>query len=84
MESNEYLPQSAMVSNQTLAALCILTGLHKVIQCSGDIGRAITGYEKRINWLKDQEYKRATAERRLPGQFWLEAEPPKVLGHIAY
>ncbi|KAI0698923.1 hypothetical protein BC835DRAFT_1333420 [Cytidiella melzeri] len=76
------LLKSAMVSNQTLAALCVVTGLHEAAQCSGDIGRAITGYAKRINTLKDQEYKRARVAGQLPGQFWLEAEPPKILSDI--
>ncbi|KAI0091960.1 hypothetical protein BDY19DRAFT_1027492 [Irpex rosettiformis] len=76
------LLKSAMVSNQTLAALCVLTSLHEAVQCGGDIGRAITAYGKRINGLKAQEYKSATTERRLPGQFWLEVEPPKILSDI--
>lgn len=69
-----------MVSNQTLGALCILTGLHEGVQHaqSVEFQKAIAGYTKRLGWLKEQEYKCAVAENRLPGQFWLEAEPPKV------
>ncbi|KAI0347065.1 ribonuclease III [Trametopsis cervina] len=76
------LLKSAMVSNQALATLCVLTGLHKTILYGGDMGMAIAAYAQRINILKDQEYKRANAEGRLPGQFWLEAEPPKVLSDV--
>jgi hypothetical protein len=55
-----------------------MTGLHELAQYGSDIGRAIAGYAKRIHGLQHEEYKRARVEGRLPTQFWLEAEPPKV------
>lgn len=68
-----------MVSNSTLSAICVVTGLFEYIQLSaGNVRSAISNYAKKLRYLRDQEYKRALSESRLPGQFWLEAEPPKV------
>ena len=68
-----------MVSNSALSAVCVTTGLFEYIQLSGgNVRLAISNYAKKVRALRDEEYKRALSESRLPGQFWLEAEPPKV------
>lgn len=72
--------QAAMVSNQTLSAIAVLTGLYKHIRCSspGDMNASIQLYAHKILALRDEEYKLAKAENRLPTQFWTDVEPPKV------
>ena len=67
-----------MVSNQTLATIAVLTGLHEHVLCSPDVQPAIQLYAHKILLLRDQEYQTADAEGRLPGQFWLDVEAPKV------
>ena len=67
-----------MVSNQTLATLAVLTGLHEHVRCSADVRTAIMLYAQKILALRDHEHRLAEAENRLPTQFWLEVEAPKV------
>lgn len=68
-----------MVSNQTLATVAVLTGLHEYIRCSSpDVQSAIKLYAHKILLLRDQEQKLADVQHRLPIQFWLEVEAPKV------
>ena len=67
-----------MVSNQTLATIAVLTGLHEHIRSSSEVQSTIRLYAQKIIVLRDQEYKLADAENRLPNQFWLDVEAPKV------
>lgn len=71
--------QAAMVSNLVLAALCVHLGLDVHIQHVKDpIPASVKSYRTRLRALQDSEYKLAEKEQRSPGQYWLEAEPPKV------
>ena len=73
------LLKAAMVSNTTLSTICVLTGLQQYMQyASSDLATAITAYKTKIHALRDEENRLADKERRLPRQFWLEVEPPKV------
>lgn len=67
-----------MVSNHTLAALCVHHGLHKHVQYANFSVDNVKGYIFRLENLRKVEYERAVAEQRSPGQYWLEVEPPKV------
>ncbi len=68
-----------MVSNATLATICVLMGLYKHAQhASLDLTNSIAAYVEQVRVLQDQEYKLAAGENRQPGQFWFEIEPPKV------
>ena len=71
--------QAAMVSNSTLAAVAVDSGLHEHIRCSSkEVASAIKLYAQKIIALRDQEYRDAEAEERLPNQFWLDLDAPKV------
>ncbi|KIP10639.1 hypothetical protein PHLGIDRAFT_494339 [Phlebiopsis gigantea 11061_1 CR5-6] len=76
------LLKGAMVSNQTLATIAVLSGLHEHVRCSPDVQSAIQLYAHKIFLLRDQEYQLADAEGRLPAQFWLDVEAPKALGDV--
>lgn len=68
-----------MVSNHTLAALCVHLELHLHIQhTESQLSNNIKTYSNRLRSLKRAEYELAYAEHRSPGQYWLETEPPKV------
>ena len=68
-----------MVSNATLATICVLTGLYEYLQfASSDLATQITLYATKIRALHDEEHSSAAKEQRLPRQFWVEIEPPKV------
>ncbi|THH00410.1 hypothetical protein EW026_g2116 [Hermanssonia centrifuga] len=75
--------KAAMVSNATLATICVLMGLYKHAQhASLDLTNSIAAYVEQVRVLQDQEYKLAAGENRQPGQFWFEIEPPKVLSDV--
>ena len=68
-----------MVSNTTLATICVLSGLYKHLQfASSDLANQIAEHVTKIRTLHDEEHKAAEKENRLPCQFWVEEEPPKV------
>ncbi|PSR73594.1 hypothetical protein PHLCEN_2v10513 [Hermanssonia centrifuga] len=72
-----------MVSNATLATICVSMGLYKHAQhASLDLTNSIAAYMEQVRVLQDREYKLAAGENRQPGQFWLEIEPPKVLSDV--
>ena len=77
--STDINDQAAMVSNATLATICVLTGLYEHLQfASSDLANQITLYVAKIRALCDEELSTAAKEQRLPRQFWVEIEPPKV------
>ena len=68
-----------MVTNSTLATICVLTGLHDYVQHSSpDLSRNIAMYAETIRRIRDEEDKQSKAEGRVPIQFWAEVEAPKV------
>ena len=68
-----------MVSNTTLAALCVWSGLHEHLMFDSYIlANSIQLYADRVKVRQVEEYAFAENENRLPGQYWLDIEPPKV------
>jgi len=72
-----------MVSNATLAAVCVWSGLHQhLLLESYQLACSIQTYVDNLKYKQDEEYKRAEKEGRSPGQYWLEIEPPKTLSDV--
>ncbi|OBZ71925.1 Endoribonuclease Dicer 1 [Grifola frondosa] len=75
--------KAAMVSKYALAALCVHIGLHEHIRhASPDLEKSIRAYAENLRVQQDNEFKLAAIENRLPGQYWMELEPPKVLSDV--
>lgn len=71
--------QGAMVSNSTLAAVCVWSGLHEHLHYdSPELSAGIQAYINDLKERQDDEYKAAEQEGRDPGQYWQDIEPPKV------
>lgn len=68
-----------MISNETLAAFCVDVGLYNYFRhASPEVGAAISAYMHKIEKAKRDEYASAEQDGRLPGQYWLNTNPPKV------
>ena len=68
-----------MVSNSTLAAICVIAGLHRhLLYDSSELKNNIDMYEATLKTRRDREYETAAMENRRPGQYWSDLEPPKV------
>ncbi|KAG6918930.1 hypothetical protein DXG01_010585 [Tephrocybe rancida] len=77
------LLKGAMVSNSTLAAVCVCSGLYKhFYHKSHPLQTSIRDYVAKLEISRDKEYQNAESEGRLPGQFWLEIAIPKALSDI--
>ncbi|KAJ3766364.1 hypothetical protein FB446DRAFT_794179 [Lentinula raphanica] len=75
--------KGAMVSNTTLAALCVLSGLHHHLLFGSDkLAHDIREYENLVIQAQNEEYAAAEKEGRPCGQFWHNIESPKVLGDL--
>ncbi len=71
------MSQSAMVSNETLAAFCVHIGLHQHLQvAANDLSTSIQKYIDFLNELRKKEYDFAAREKRLPGQYWIDSPLP--------
>ena len=71
--------QGAMVSNVTLAAVCVWSGLHEhLLFESGALEENILAYADQLKVQQKRAYEQASRENRPPGQYWVEVEPPKV------
>ena len=68
-----------MVSNDTLAAICVSCGLHEhLLFESHQLFNQIQQYASQIKQKAEEEYRDAEENHRPPGQFWVGVEPPKV------
>ena len=68
-----------MVSNVTLAAVCVSAGLHKHLHYeSAALAASIRAYATELVNRQRTEIEQAAQEHRSPGQYWTEVEPPKV------
>jgi len=68
-----------MVSNSTLAALCVWSRLQEHLMFESDqLANSIQTYADQLKAKQIEEYQQAEREGRAPGQYWLESEPPKV------
>ncbi|GJJ07506.1 hypothetical protein Clacol_001708 [Clathrus columnatus] len=77
------LSQSAMVSNSTLAAVCVYSEFHEyLIFESQAIASSINQYSDALRNAQRADEARAKLEGRMPGQYWLDIEPPKVLSDV--
>ncbi|KAH7887826.1 hypothetical protein F5I97DRAFT_1952052 [Phlebopus sp. FC_14] len=75
--------KGAMVSNSTLAAVCVLSGLHSYLHFeSHALACALESYTRQLDSRRLRESGVAAHEQRDPGQYWLDLEPPKVLSDI--
>ncbi|TDL29625.1 ribonuclease III [Rickenella mellea] len=77
------LLKGAMVSNSTLAAVCVWAGLHEhLLFESYALADSIRAYSDELGIKQREEEDLAAKESRLPGQYWLEVEPPKALSDV--
>ncbi len=69
-----------MVSNSTLAAICVWSGLHKFIHTTQQLGRVIHDYEKALAVQQDIQYIQARREGGPVERYWKDLDAPKVRG----
>lgn len=68
-----------MVSNSTLAAVCVYAGLHEhLLFESHSIESSIQAYSDELDKARRADYARAEREGSLAGQYWVDIEQPKV------
>lgn len=68
-----------MVSNSTLAAVCVDAGLHEYLMFESlTLANAMDAYAVKIKQKQREEYALAEREGSAPGQYWLDIEGPKV------
>ncbi|KAH9077365.1 hypothetical protein EDB83DRAFT_2349688 [Lactarius deliciosus] len=73
----------AMVSNQTLGAICVEVGLHEHLMFeSFDLASKIRAYTENLKRKRNAEYESAKEEGRTPGQYWIDTIPPKALSDV--
>ena len=72
-----------MVTNTALATICIESGLYKhIIHTSTTLASSIEVYKEHLDRARALEYQLADTEGRMPGQYWVDIEPPKVTSNI--
>ncbi|KAF7331986.1 hypothetical protein MKEN_00078900 [Mycena kentingensis (nom. inval.)] len=76
------LVKAAMVSNPTLAAICVESQLHKHIWMASHIQTLVSDYARKLETSKAEETALAKQEGRATGQYWQAIEPPKVLSDV--
>ncbi|KAJ7667934.1 hypothetical protein DFH06DRAFT_1183971 [Mycena polygramma] len=76
------LLKGAMVSNSALAAVCVSSGLYKHLLLATRLTASVTDYVEKLRVKQAEEYQLAQLEKRSPGQYWQEMEPPKVLSDV--
>lgn len=68
-----------MVSNSTLAAVCVFAGLHNhLLFESQTIANSIQAYSDELDRASRTDHAQAQREGRQPGQYWVDIEQPKV------
>jgi endoribonuclease Dicer len=69
-----------MVTNTALATICVETELYKyIIHDSPTLQTSIDEYVRELKKSRNVEYQLAESEGRMPGQYWVDVEPPKVV-----
>ncbi|KAJ6539259.1 hypothetical protein B0H19DRAFT_1314532 [Mycena capillaripes] len=76
------LLKGAMVSNSALAAVCVSSGLYNHLLLASRLTSSVTDYMEKLQVKQTEEYELARLEKRSPGQYWQEIEPPKVLSDV--
>ncbi|KAF8640108.1 hypothetical protein AX17_001344 [Amanita inopinata Kibby_2008] len=76
------LLKAAMVSNSTLAAIAVWSGLSDhVLSLSKEV-QPISDFSAKLRLRQCEEYRHAREEERLPGQYWRGMKPPKALSEL--
>ena len=85
MNSKAHCMKSMMVSNSTLAAICVWSGLHRFIYSTQQIGQTIRNYERALLAQQTALLAQQTAvlsrvhkESRSMVQCWKDLDAPKV------
>ncbi|KAJ7276292.1 hypothetical protein B0H12DRAFT_1227452 [Mycena haematopus] len=76
------LLKGAMVSNSALGAVCVSSGLHSHLLLAARLKGSVTDYIVKLKIKQAEEYEAARVEKRSPGQYWQEVDPPKVLSDV--
>ncbi|KAI0035664.1 hypothetical protein K488DRAFT_42913 [Vararia minispora EC-137] len=77
------LLKGAMVSNSALAAVCVEAQLHEHIMFESlSLANSMDAYAAKIKAKQREEYELAAQEGRLPGQYWLDVDAPKILSDV--
>ena len=72
--------KSMMVSNSTLAAICVWSGLHRFIHSTQQIGKIIRNYEEALHAQQTTLLSEAHRESKSMIQYWKDLDAPKVCG----
>jgi endoribonuclease Dicer len=68
-----------MVSNSTLATLCVRSGIYELVDVRAHrLGDALRRFAKEVNAKHQEEHILAAKDKRPPGQYWLDIECSKV------
>ena len=70
--------KSMMVSNSTLAAICVWSGLHRFIYGAQQIGQTIRNYEGALLTQQTAVLSGVHKESRSMVQCWKDLDAPKV------
>nr|GAT54023.1 predicted protein [Mycena chlorophos] len=70
--------KGSMVSNRTLAAICIETGLYEHVMLAPALYSSVRLYAQALEKARSDEFG-SVAEGRPTGQYWQEIDAPKVL-----
>ncbi|KIJ56735.1 hypothetical protein M422DRAFT_57385 [Sphaerobolus stellatus SS14] len=77
------LLKGAMVSNSTLAAVCVYSRIHEFLLYESElITNSINVYSELLEEARKKDEIQANYEGRLPGQYWVDIEQPKVLSDV--
>ncbi|KXN83705.1 Dicer-like protein 1 [Leucoagaricus sp. SymC.cos] len=74
--------KSMMVSNSTLAAVCVWSGLHRFIHTTQQLGQTIQNYEKALRSQQAAVFSGAHSEGSSLVQYWKDLEAPKALSDV--
>ena len=68
-----------MVSNSALAALCVKCGIHNLVDMRAHgVLNGLDVYMSAVTAALQEEQRASTREGRLPGQYWLRIQTPRV------
>lgn len=74
--------KSMMVSNSTLAAICVWSRLHKFIHGTQQLGQIIHKYERALLDQQTAMLSMAHGESKSMTQYWKDLEAPKALSDV--
>ncbi|KAF7301346.1 hypothetical protein MIND_00699800 [Mycena indigotica] len=74
--------KGSMGSNQTLAAICVDSGLYQHVLLSDNLRPIVEDYVQHLKAVKYEATNMAAIEGRSVGQYWQELNAPKVLSDV--